>query len=82
VVTPKPDQRSPLSIGLDWGSRITTIGLEFALPAVLGFGLDRWLNTGPWLTIAGSLLGLLVGILHMIRLAVTLSRSGPTGQGS
>ena len=81
-MTPKPDQRSPLSIGLDWGSRITTIGLEFALPAVLGFGLDRWLNTGPWLTIAGSLLGLLVGILHMIRLAVTLSRSGPTGQGS
>jgi ATP synthase protein I len=81
VVTPKPDDRSALSIGLDWGTRITSIGLEFAVPAFLGFGLDRWWHTGPWLTILGSLLGLVVGMLHLVRLAATLSRSGPTGRG-
>ena len=60
-VTQKPDPRSAVSIGLDWGTRITTIGLEFALPAFLGFGLDRWWNTSPWMTLAGAFLGLAIG---------------------
>ncbi len=74
----KSDSRSALSIGMDWGARITTIGLEFALPACLGFGLDRWWNTGPAMTIAGALLGMAVGMLHVIRLASDLpGSSGP-----
>jgi len=68
-VSQKPDGRSALSIGMDWGTRVTAIGLEFALPAFLGFGLDRWWGTAPWMTVLGSFLGVGMGMLHVIRLA-------------
>ena len=58
---------------MDWGTRVTTIGLEFALPAFLGFGLDRWWSTAPWMTILGAFLGLGIGMVHMVRLATELS---------
>ena len=38
-VSDEPDTRSALSIGMEWGTRITTIGLEFALPAASWFRL-------------------------------------------
>jgi F0F1-type ATP synthase assembly protein I len=60
---------------MDWGTRITTIGLEFGLPAVLGYGLDRWWHTAPWLTIAGAVSGLLIGMMHVLRLPQELARS-------
>jgi hypothetical protein len=74
-VIQQPESRSALSIGLDWGARITTIGLEFALPALVGFGLDRRWNTTPWMTIAGALLGVAIGMSHVIRLASQLPGS-------
>jgi len=77
-VIQKPDPRSAVSIGLDWGTRITSIGLEFALPAFLGFGLDRWWKTSPWMTLIGAFLGLATGMTHVIRLGVNLQKE--TGQ--
>ncbi len=71
----KPDGRSAYSIGMDWGTRVTAIGLEFALPAFLGFGLDRWWGTAPWMTILGAFLGLGIGMVHLVRLASELSGS-------
>jgi F0F1-type ATP synthase assembly protein I len=71
-VSQKSDGRSALSIGMDWSARITTIGLEFALPACLGFGLDRWWATSPWLTVIGAFLGLGIGMMHVIRLGSSL----------
>lgn len=67
------DSRSPVSIGLDWGARVTSIGLEFALPAVLGHFADKWLNTAPWLTLAGAALGLITGMTHVLRLPAELA---------
>jgi len=81
-VSEDSDNRSSVSIGMDWGTRITSIGLEFALPAVLGFGLDRWLGTSPWLTLTGAFLGMAAGMLHVLRLATTLSSTpGKQGRG-
>jgi ATP synthase protein I len=70
-----PDSRSSLSVGWDWGTRVTSIGLEFGLPAFLGYGLDRWWGTNPWMTVAGALLGIVMGMSHVLRLARDLPPS-------
>jgi len=69
------DSRSPISIGIDWGARVTSIGLEFALPAVLGHLLDKWLGSAPWLTLGGAILGMVVGMTHILRLPAELARA-------
>lgn len=42
----------------------------FSVAAFLGFGwvLDRWLGTGPYLLVAGILLGSAVGFYEFIRI--------------
>src|SRR2546421_8681663 len=62
IVIQKPESRSALSVGYYWCARVTSIGLEFAIPAMLGFYLDRWLKTSPWMTVIGAFLGLGLGM--------------------
>ena len=61
---------------MDWSARVTSIGLEFCVPAVLGHFADRWLDTAPWLTVIGALLGMAVGMLHVLRLPAELAKAG------
>jgi F0F1-type ATP synthase assembly protein I len=56
-------------VGLDLATRVTTIGLEFALPAAAGYGLDSWLGTMPAATVVGVILGFLIGMLHAVRMS-------------
>ena len=74
------EPRSPLGVGLELASRITTIGLEFALPPVAGFGVDYWLGTIPAATIIGAVIGFAVGMLHAVRMSGELA-SGPRRPG-
>lgn len=52
-------------------SLATRIGLELAVTilvgALLGYALDRWLSTRPWLMLVGMLLGTLVGFRNVYR---------------
>jgi ATP synthase protein I len=47
------------------------VGLELAVSIVagtfLGYGLDRWLSTGPWLMLAGLFLGAAAGFRNLYR---------------
>jgi F0F1-type ATP synthase assembly protein I len=70
----EPNPRSAVSVGVEWGSRVTSIGLEFVVPALLGYGLDRWLGTKPWFAVLGALLGLAMGMFHVFRLPAELAR--------
>jgi len=74
IVSRKLEPPSALSSGFEWGTRVTTIGMEFALPALLGFGLDRGLGTSPWCTVLGAFLGLGIGMAHVLRLPQELAR--------
>lgn len=64
-----PEARTPLALGVMWASRVTTLGLEFALPAVVGIVVDRRWNLAPWATLVGSALGFALGMTHLLRLA-------------
>jgi ATP synthase protein I len=64
---PEPD--SIASQGVRWASRVTSIGLEFALPPVFGHWLDRRWGTGALLTILGVFLGFGGGLFHLVAIA-------------
>jgi F0F1-type ATP synthase assembly protein I len=60
--------RTPLSMGMAWASRITGMGVSFALPPVAGHFADRWLGTRPALLIAGMFVGFAVGIVQLMKI--------------
>ena len=47
---------------------IAQIGLEMVAPIILGMVLDNWLETTPWLTMLGAVVGLVGGIYHLLLL--------------
>ena len=42
---------------------------------LIGYLLDRWLNTGPWMVITGVVLGLISAIIGLVRILNRLTRS-------
>jgi F0F1-type ATP synthase assembly protein I len=52
---------------------LSTVGISFVLAvglgAIIGFYLDKWLGTGPWLFLLFILFGLAAGILNVYRTA-------------
>jgi len=72
-VVKQQESQSPLALGIEWASRVTTIGLMFALPAMLGYGVDRWLHTAWAGTIAGAVLGFVTGMLQTMRMSRQLA---------
>lgn len=41
---------------------------------LVGYLLDRWLNTGPWMVIIGVVLGLTSAIIGLVRILNRLTR--------
>ena len=54
---------------MECSSRITTIALEMVLPALAGYGLDRWLGSGFVFLLVGIVLGFAVSLSSLLRLA-------------
>ncbi len=67
---------SPLSIGLQWATQITTIGLEMALPALGGWWIDQRFGTKPLWTVVLAVLGFIVAMRHLWDLSKRLNRRG------
>ena len=59
--------------------RVSVIGTEFAVAvgvmAGIGWLLDWWLGTGPWLLFAGAVLGLAVGTYRFVKEGLAVVRS-------
>jgi F0F1-type ATP synthase assembly protein I len=76
VAQPK-SQSDEAATSSEW-MRLTGLGVEFivavALPAAGGYGLDRWLETSPWLLLAGVGLGFALGLVLMVRAAKKMFR--------
>jgi F0F1-type ATP synthase assembly protein I len=52
-----------------WATRATALGLEFALPTLGGYYLDRAWRTEPLCTLLGTVLGFVAGMVHLLRIA-------------
>ena len=72
------ESRTSLAIGVEWASRVTSIGLMFALPALLGYGVDHWLNTTPSGTITGAIVGFITGMLQTVQMSRQLVEGSGT----
>lgn len=55
------------SIGVNFSAGVAGMGL-------LGWFLDRWLGTAPWILLGGVLLGLIGGFYQFIREAGAINR--------
>ncbi|MGE0127744.1 MAG: AtpZ/AtpI family protein [Blastocatellales bacterium] len=42
---------------------------------IVGYLLDRWLDTGPWMVVTGIVLGLTSAIIGLVRVLNRLNRS-------
>lgn len=66
----RQDERRRLGLYL----ALAQCGTEMVVPLVVGFLLDRYLGTLPWLTVAGALLGFVGGLTHMVVILNKLDR--------
>lgn len=59
------------------------LGIEMAVPIVLciyvGYRLDRWLETTPWLFVGGAFLGIAVSFYNLFRRVLPRKRN-PDGE--
>lgn len=62
------DARSPLAIGYMWATVVITMGIELALPVLLGAYLDFKLGTVCLFIILGVFLGFFIMVINFIKL--------------
>lgn len=62
-----------MALGMAWASRITSIGMSFVVPVFVGVLIDRWLKIEPIGAVIGVILGFVVSMLQIMRIAKTNS---------
>jgi F0F1-type ATP synthase assembly protein I len=62
---------------MQWAARVTTVGLDFVVPSLLGALLDRWWGTTPVALLVGAVLGFAVGMMQILRIAGEGPGGGP-----
>jgi F0F1-type ATP synthase assembly protein I len=60
---------------------LAQVGLEMALPAGIGYWVDYGFQTQPWGVIIGAVLGLAVGMLHLVALLNQQNKNRDTPSG-
>jgi hypothetical protein len=68
-VTRSDEPRSNLAVGIEWASRVTTVGLMFVVPPLLGHLVDRGMGTNSVGLLTGAVLGFAVGMIAILRIA-------------
>ncbi len=61
---------------------ISQVGLEMVVPIVIGVLLDRYLQSSPWGVSIGAILGLMIGLVHLVKLANKDDSAMPTNERS
>jgi len=66
TVPDSPDDRVPMARAIALASSVTTVALEMAVPALLGYWIDKYLGVSPLFIAAGAALGLFAGIRSLM----------------
>ena len=61
--------RSALSVGMQWASRISSLGMEFVVPTLIGAAIDHRFGTSPAVLLIGAVAGFLLFMVHILRIA-------------
>ena len=67
-----PERQS--GMGAAWQLAVEMV-TALVISSVLGYGLDRWLGTRPWLLILFFLLGAGAGVMNAMRVARQIERA-------
>jgi F0F1-type ATP synthase assembly protein I len=74
AVTPttpeNPDDKQQSRLLWSYASEGTQIAITLLVGVFVGYKLDARWDTSPWLTLAGSLLGIVLGLYSFLRRAV------------
>lgn len=62
------DDRASHAIAYQWASRVMTICIEMVVPGVIGYLIDRQLGIRVVFTAIGFGIGLVMGIVHLLRI--------------
>jgi ATP synthase protein I len=69
-----PPPQSPASLAMRYGGEF---GAAIIVGALLGYGVDHFIHTTPWGLVTGLGLGFVAGVVNVVRVAQTYSRSNP-----
>jgi len=67
---PRDTNQSKFALAFSAGA---TISSGICGGTILGYFLDRWLNTSPWLSVTGLIIGTVGGFLGLFRIMSRLS---------
>ena len=59
---------------------LSQVGIEMVLPTILGYWLDSWLETTPWITIVAAVFGFAGGMIHLIVILKQKERDESSGK--
>lgn len=59
---------------------LAQVGVEMVVPTILGYWLDSWLETTPWITIVAAVFGFAGGMIHMIVILKQKERDESSGK--
>lgn len=71
-----PPPQSPASLAMRYGGEF---GAAIIVGALLGYGVDTFAHTSPWGLVTGLTLGFVAGVVNVVRVAQSYSRSNPVG---
>jgi len=79
-VTGSADDRSTIAQAWAWSSRVTTVALEMTLPAAAGYWIDQKLGHRLIFLVLGATLGMILGLVSLVRMTTTSKTDGPSGR--